>query len=259
MLIFRTLILFFISNFALAQANDGFWIMEKNSDQRKVADETVDILMVIKNKKGDKRERKITLTTLTNDEDLQKSLISFSSPKNVKGTGLLTYENLDSEDDQWLYLPALKRTRRISAADQTDNFMGTDFTFEDLSTENLKDFEYKIISKESLDGIEAYQIEAIPANEKAKKESGYARRVLWIGHSDFVIRKVEFYDSKSQLIKMLSAKDIREVAPGVWRAKEVTMKDLKTQHSTTLLYKQFLVNKGLSENQFTMRSLERGI
>ncbi|MFQ6116110.1 MAG: outer membrane lipoprotein-sorting protein, partial [bacterium] len=114
-------------NITLTQDLSALEIMKKNDQQRKSRDERVELTMKLINRKGKERVRKVSQVTMTDASDNQKSLIRFLSPADVKGTRLLTIEHSNRDDDQWLYLPALKKVRRISASDQSDNFMGTDF------------------------------------------------------------------------------------------------------------------------------------
>ena len=233
-------------------------IMKANNKQIKVADESVVIDMTLINKKGKERKRVITLSTQTNSKDEQNSLIKFNSPKNISGTGLLTLEHTDAEDDQWLYLPALKRSRRISSANQTDSFMGTDFTYEDLSTEDLSAFKYTLMGEENLDNESNYLIKAEPINEEEAQDSGYSHRLLWVRKSDFIVSQIKYFDKQGKLSKILTAKDIQPIPnTPVSRARQVVMKNLNTQHTTELEYKNFKINQGKSDNEFSMRSLER--
>ncbi|EAT10904.1 outer membrane lipoprotein-sorting protein [Bermanella marisrubri] len=254
------LILFSFLSMSNAYAElTAFQIMKKNDAQLKVQDEQVSVRMRLINKQNDVRERTILISTKTDNNELQSSLIKFKSPKNVAGTGLLTVENLNNDDDQWLYLPALKRSRRISAANQSDSFMGTDFSYEDLSTENLEEYSYSLLGEEIINGTKHYKIEAIANNEETLNESGYSRRLLWIESTNYILAKAFYFNKAGQHVKTLIAENIRPVSgTDVSRSHKVTMKNLKTGHQTQLTYEDYLINKGLSSNQFSMRSLERG-
>lgn len=248
----------FTFNIACAQLS-ALEIMQKNDAQLKVKDEEVSVQMKLINKQNQVREREITISTKTDKQDLQSSLIKFQSPKNVAGTGLLTIENMDVEDDQWLYLPALNRSRRISAANQSDSFMGTDFSYEDLSAEDLDEYNYSLLAEEEINGTKHYKIEAIANNEATLNESGYGRRVLWINSENFLLTKAHYFNKSDQHIKTLIAKNIRAIkGSNVSRSHHITMQNLKTGHTTQLTYQNYSINQGLPSKQFSMRSLERG-
>ncbi len=232
--------------------------MEDNDKQRKVDDESVFVEMTLINKGGNQRKRAIKIITKTNENNIQNSLIKFSSPQNISGTGLLTIEKLDNNDDQWLYLPALKRSRRISAANQSDSFMGTDFTYEDLSSEDLSEFTYLNLGEDTIDGIPNYKVKATPLSKHKIEESGYSHRIIWVRKNDSIISKIDFYDKNLTLSKGLTAEKIQKInSSNVSRPHMVTMKNYKTKHKTVLNYREFKVNTGISAKQFTMRSLER--
>lgn len=252
-----SIVLLLISQFTLAGLTSSE-IMDKNIKQQKVNDEAVTIKMELTNKKGKTRKRTIDLSSMTNNKDEQNSLIKFTAPKNISGTGLLTLESAEKEDDQWLYLPAIKRSRRISAANQTDPFMGTDFSYEDLNIEDMKSFEYSLLGMEEVDGNKAFKIEAKPAGKSTAEDSGYARRIIWVREKDFVTAQVHYFDKNDVLSKVLTTSDIKPIDnSGVSRAHLITMKNMKTQHTTKLHYGDFSINKGINTNLFTTRSLER--
>jgi len=234
-------------------------IMEKNDQQRTTEDERVDLIMKLINKKGKERLRKITRLAKTDAVGNEKSLIRFLSPADVKGTGLLTIENTGRDDDQWLYLPALRKVRRISASNRSDSFMGSDFTYEDLGPEKLEDYDYSLIKTEVVDEVECFLIAAVPNNAKEKKASGYSKRHLWIRQDNFVVIRTDFYDKKGELAKTFTASDIRLIAgTGKWRAHRMEMKNLKTGHRTVLLFENFAINQGVKDDLFTRRYLKRG-
>ncbi|MFQ6084073.1 MAG: outer membrane lipoprotein-sorting protein [Candidatus Aminicenantia bacterium] len=247
------------ANMTFGQDLSAREIMKKNDQQRKADDERLELVMKLINKKGKERVRQVIQITKTDAEGNQKSLIRFLSPADVKGTGLLTIEHSDRDDDQWLYLPALKKVRRISASDQSDNFMGSDFAYEDMGTEEMGNYDYRLIKTEILDGVKCYVIEAVPNNDKEKKESGYSEREIWIDKDNFVGVQIKYYDKKGELLKIFKASDIRLIdGTNKWRAHRMEMENIKTSHKTVLLFDNFVINKGIEDKFFTQRYLERG-
>lgn len=246
-------------NLTLSQGFSAREIMEKNDQQRKAEDEQVELTMKLINKKGKERVRKVRQFTKTDADDNQKSIIRFLSPADVKGTGLLTIEHTSRDDDQWLYLPALKKVRRISASDQSDNFMGTDFAYEDLGSEELENYDYQLLRAESLNGVECYLIEAVPNNDQERKESGYSKRHIWIRKDNFVGIQIKYYDKKGKLLKVFQASDVRLIeGTNTWRAHRMETENVQTGHKTVLLFDHFVINRGLKDNFFAQRYLERG-
>jgi outer membrane lipoprotein-sorting protein len=250
----------FLSPAAFAQTLSAFEIMQKNAQQVQSEDESVEVTMTLIDNKGRERVRQVRQVTKTDPADNRSVVIQFLSPADVKGTGFLAIEYTGREDDQWLYLPALKKTRRISASDQTDNFVGSDFTYEDLSTEDLKDYHYKIMGTEKPNGSDCYVIEAIPGHETKQKESGYSKRHLYIRKDNFMIVQVKYYDHQNEQIKLLKVTNMGLVKDtGKWRTFNARMENLRTGHATTLTFKNHIINKGLSRDQFTTRYIEKGI
>lgn len=253
------LVLLSIGSVAVSAAElNGLEIMQKGERQRKVADERVRVKMELINGGGNVRSRTAELATQTLKSGLQNSLIRFLEPKSVAGAGLLTVEHMEAADDQWLYLPALKRSRRISPAGQTDSFMGTDFTFEDLRPEDMEAFNYTVKGQEKVDGMVCHVIEVLPKNEDKKNESGYKRRIIWVRTSDDVVIKIDFYDKQNGLQKTFLAFEVRTVGTGgISRAHQVVMQNHKTGHKTRLKYSEFKINAGVDMDIFSARALER--
>ncbi len=242
-----------------AQKLSGREIMNRNDAQQRTKDEQSQLTMELINKKGKKRVRKVTQLTKTRADGNENSLIRFLAPADVRGTGLLTHEQSDRDDDQWLYLPALKKVRRISASDKSDNFMGTDFAFEDLQPQELDKYQYTLLKTETIDGQECYLIEAIPTDPEEKKASGYSKRLLWIRTDNFVTVQIHFFDKKQEFFKRFKASEIREIGDsGTWRAHRIVMENLKNGHKTVLLFENYRINQGLGDKFFTRRYLERG-
>jgi hypothetical protein len=241
-----------------AEAPSGLDIMKKQRDLQRVKDEDETQRMMLINKNGESKQRKVARLTLTNQQDLSKILIRFLAPRDVENTGLLTWEAKDGNDDQWYYLPAVRRTKRIASSGKKNKFAGTDFAFEDLRPENLAAHTYKLAGAETLDGQECFVIEALPANEKEAAESGYSKRRLWIRKDIHYTVKREFYNKKDQVEKVQTDRNLVNVKGSIWRANEIEMHDVQAGTKTIVTIEARAVEKGLRDSQFTEAELEKG-
>jgi outer membrane lipoprotein-sorting protein len=236
----------------------GREIMEQSEAKNKGTDEYNKTSMKLINKNGQERNRKIEYFKKTDEKDNDRVFMRFMEPGDVKGVSLLTIEYSDRDDDQWLYLPALKKVRRISSSDQGDNFMGTDYTYEDIRAEKLDQHEYNLVGSEVLDGHDCYLIVALPSTEKQKKESGYNRREIWMRKDVLLMVQVKYYDKKGEFLKMQVRRDIVEAAPNLFRPNFMEMKNLKTGHTTQITFQERAINKGIPDEIFTERELKKG-
>ena len=236
----------------------GKEIMTLEDTENEARDEIMVMRMKLINKRGQTRNRVISFTIKEINEDDDNILVRFLEPADVAGVGLLTLEHEATDDDQWLYLPALKKERRISASDQSDSFMGTDFTYEDMKSEKQNDHDYTLLREEVLDGMECYVIEAAPSTAKQKKESGYGKREIWIDKETYLRVQVKYYDKKGEYFKIEHRSDIEEALPGHYRPNYVEMKNLKTKHTTQLTFKERQLNTDIPDNVFSIRFLKRG-
>jgi len=254
-----SLVALIVSAFGVAVGEDltGRQIMDKNEEQNKGEDEFNKTTMRLINKRGQERNRRLDYYSKTGEDDNDKILIRFLEPADVKGVGLLTVEHTDRDDDQWLYLPALKKVRRISSSDQGDSFMGTDYTYEDIRSEKLDKHIYKLIGSEVFEGHDCYLVEALPANEEQKKDSGYAKRVLWVRKDIYLMLQVKYYDKKGEHFKTEVRRDIVEAAPNLYRPDYMEMKNHKTGHTTIITFDSREMNSGLADSLFTERTLKR--
>lgn len=247
-----------ICGMAASEELTGLQIMERNEEQNKGDDEFNETSMRLINKRGQERRRKLEYYKKTDKDDNEKILICFLEPADVKGVGLLTIEHTDRDDDQWLYLPALKKVRRISSSDQGDSFMGTDYTYEDIRSEKVDKHNYEVIGNEVFDGHDCYLIEALPATEEQKKDSGYSKRVIWMRKDIFLMLRVKYYNRKGEHFKTEVRKDIVEAAPNLYRPNFMEMKNHKTGHTTQITFDERKINSGLPDKLFTERTLKRG-
>jgi len=254
---FAIAVLFSVSLFA--QQPTGREIMEKYKIQDRTNDSSVELKMTLINARGGKRERQLVQVTKTDAKDNRKALIRFTSPADIKGTGFLSIENDNRDDDNWLYLPALRKVRRIAGSDKTDSFMGTEFTYEDLDAEDLDAHEYKLIGSDTVDGVETWVVEARATSPKKIKETGYSKRELWISKDHYLIVQMKYYDKKGAYVKLYKASDIKQV-PGTdkWRAYRMTMEDVRKGNKTVLELSNYQINQGVPDKYFSQRYLKRG-
>jgi outer membrane lipoprotein-sorting protein len=224
-----------------------------------VADETVTATMTLLNKHGKKRVRELTFMTKEFKRDLDKILIRFTSPRSIYGAGLLIVENDKRSDDQWLFLPALKKIKKISTSERSHSFMGSEFAYEDMHGEILDDYEYKLTGSETLDGHDCYIIEAKPVSARKINETGYSKRRLWIRKDISFKVKVEYYDKRGELLKTEYDEGLVKIPGGKLRMNSVTMLSNTTGKKTLLKSKNRTINSGVSSSKFTTTYLEHGI
>lgn len=258
--IFSLAMLIFFAGSALAQQPTGREVMEKYKAQDRTKDSSVELNMTMVNARGGTRERQLAWITKTDEKDNRKSLIRFLAPADVSGTGFLSIEHSDRDDDNWLYLPSLRKTRRIAGTDKSDSFMGTEFTYEDLDTEDLNAYEYKLNGSETVDGVEAWIVEAVPVDPQKIKEGGYSKRELWISKDHNLLVQAKYYDKEGRYVKLYQVADTRQIAgTEKWRAYELTMKDVIKGDKTILEIAEYKINEGVQDSFFSERYLKRGV
>lgn len=215
-------------------------------------DSSSDMLMTLINSNSQKRERKMKMIILEKGSG-DKSLMTFLSPADVKGTKFLNYEHVNKDDDQWLYLPALKRVKRIASKNKSGSFMGSEFSYEDLGSFSISKYSFKGDAKVvMLDGKKTYKGERKPVS----KSSGYTKQVSWVDAKTFLIKKVEYYDRKSELLKTALFQDYKKIS-GVWRVGKMTMNNHQNDKKTILIWKNETIKNGLKERNFHKRVLKK--
>ncbi len=215
----------------------------------------VELRMILRNAAGQQSTRTLKIATLEKpDESVgDKSLVLFDTPRDIEGTALLSHAKILDPDDQWLYLPALKRVKRISSSNKSGPFVGSEFAFEDFTSLELNKFDYRYVGTEACGALQCDVLERLPRYEN----SGYTRQLAWVDQQDFQIRKVEFYDRRGDLLKVLELKDYRRYDNGVWRAHLLSMSNVQTNKQTDLVYDDYRFDIGLSEKDFVKGRLSR--
>lgn len=227
----------------------------RESDRRDqgYGDIAVNMEMVLKNRHGEESRRKIRVALLEVRNDGDKSLTAFDEPADVKGTALLTYSHKTADDDQWLYLPALARVKRIASSNKSGSFMGSEFAYEDIGSQEVEKYTYKFVREEPCEGTPCFVIERYPVS----RDSGYTRQVVWLDQSEYRPQKIDFYDRKGSLLKTLTWSGYKQYLGKYWRADEMTMVNHQSGKSTRLLWRDYRFRTGLKDSDFTQESLKR--
>ena len=234
----------------------GFEISARSDrSDRGFRNSRVDLEMVLKNAAGAESRRNLEITTLeVPDESVgDKSLIVFSSPRDIDGTALLSHAKITDPDDQWMYLPALKRVKRISSRNKSGPFVGSEFAFEDITSQELMKYEYVWLRSEKVGELDCDVIERKPRYEN----SGYTRQLAWIDQKDEQVRKVEFYDRKNSLLKTLLFEDYKKYDDKFWRAHKWSMQNHVSKKSTTLVFSDYEFGLKLDDKDFVKSVLKR--
>lgn len=211
--------------------------------------------MVLENAHGETSIREMRLDTLEvpGDDNGDKSLVIFDQPRDVKGTAFLTFSNILEPDDQWLYLPALKRVKRISSKNKSGPFVGSEFAYEDISSLELKKYSYKWLRDEPCGELECFVLEQAPQYP----DSGYTRTLVWYDKAEYRIRKIDFFDRKNELLKTLTYSDFRQYLGQYWRAHDLYMVNHQTGKKTRLTIDEITFRNGFAESDFSQNALKR--
>jgi hypothetical protein len=236
---------------AYCETIDGRTLAQRVYDRDIGKDSQAEVRMLLIDKSDEKRFR--TLVTYTKDYGkTSKSYIRFTSPATIEGTAFLTWENEEREDDQFLYLPALQRVRRVVSSQKSNRFVNTDYTYEDLQSRKVEEDDHQILRDEKWNGHDCWVLESIP---KEGNETQYGKRISWIVKDIDLPVKTEFYDKDNTLIKVFSAKEIKKV-DGIWTIMESEMEDLDRKHRTLMKMTDIRFNTDVPDRVFTEGYME---
>jgi len=242
---------------ALSATSDKGYEIAARSDRsdRGFGDSKVEMQMILRNAAGQEATRTLWLNTLeVVDENVgDKSMIVFDTPADIEGTALLSHAKILDPDDQWLYLPELRRVKRISSVNKSGPFVGSEFAFEDFTALELKKYDYQYLREETCGDMTCDVVERVPRYE----HSGYTRQVSWVDQKVYQVRRVEFYDRRGELLKTLNLHDYRLYDDRYWRAHRLAMENQRTGKSTDLVYQDYTFNTGLTDRDFVKGALQR--
>lgn len=218
-------------------------------------DSEVTLNMVLKNSQGESSTRELRTVTFEIEADGlgDKSLTVFDHPRDIEGTAFLSHTKIQEPDDQWLYLPAIKRVKRISSANKSGPFVGSEFAYEDLLSFEIGRYTYSWLRDEACGSLDCFVVEYIPVYEN----SGYTREEVWIDKGEYRPMKILFYDRKNSLLKTLTFSEYQQYLGQYWRAHQFRMENHQTGKSTTLTFSNYKFQVGLSEESFTPSRLKR--
>jgi hypothetical protein len=217
-------------------------------------DYQVALTMVLRNALGEESRRELEIRQLEVPTDGDKLLVVFDTPKAIKGTALLSFGHKVGPDDQWLFLPAMQRVKKIASVNKSGPFLGSEFAFEDLASQKIEKYTYKYIGPDRLDGVACHVIERYPVDPY----SGYTRQIVWLDDDELRIRQVHYFDRKDSHLKTLTMTDYKLYLSAYWKAARWSMTNLQTGKSTELLWGDYAFRVGLQdERDFSTNSLKR--
>jgi hypothetical protein len=206
--------------------------------------------MILRNAEGDENIRKLEMKKLEG-EDGDKSLLIFLYPNDLKDTKLLSYEVIGGDDKQWLYLPAIKRVKRISSRNKSGSFMASEFSYEDISSQNYKNYTYsgeaEVINKE---GIECFKILRIPKDP----HSGYSKQIIYVDTKEYLARFGEYFDKQERLLKKIYFSEY-VLLNGVYRVHKIMIKNIQNKKESSLIWEKDKIKVGLKVRDFSKRVL----
>ena len=247
-------------NFGFAKQDaslSGEQIIQKVLSQSNWKDMTGDLVMTLTTSRGETRVRNMKFYSKKKNENESMMLIKIIAPADVRGTAFLTIEHQNRDDDRYLYLPALRRVKKITASGKGGNFMSSDFTYYDMGKPKFNDWNYKRLPDETVNGHNCYVVEATAASPKIVKETGYSKIIRWIRKDIFTTLKAVFYDRDGKKWKDLTVTEARKIN-GVWFSTIMIMRDIQIDHTSKMEFKNLRINTGVPSKFFTTRYLQRG-
>ena len=210
--------------------------------------------LTIQDSKGNERIRQIATATRKFD-GATKTMMKFLSPAEVKGTTMLIYDYEEKEDDMWIYLPALRKTRRIVSSEKAKSFMGSEFTNADMSKPNMDDFSYTLLGSESLNGKACWKVGVQCRNEDIEDENGFSKKIIFVEKSTYLPQKMEYYDLDGELYKIMTISDYRQQSNGEYFAYSMTIENMQNKRKSIMKVDKFQLGSSMSENSFSASSL----
>jgi len=240
---------------AAAQQPDATQLMNRSRDQSITGSLNATVVLTITEKGGSTRNRTISMMTKSYADGLEKRFIRFIEPADVRGTSMLVFDNKNTTDEMWIYLPALKKTRRIVTSEKGKSFMSSEFSNADMSSPSVSDFTHKHLEKSGTNN--QWIIESIPVNEDKADEYGYAKKISYISIDKDQVVKMEFYNFDKELFKVIEIKSIFPLSDGKYMVKDMVANNLNTNRKSEILFTNIKEGVKIDDSNFTIQNLER--
>lgn len=232
----------------------GFEIaMEAKKRDKGFVDSVGSLKMLLMNRQGEKSERHLVVKVLETENDGDKSLAIFNTPRDVKGSAFLTFTHKTDDDDQWLYLPSLKRVKRIASKNKAGPFMGSEFAYEDIGSEEVEKYTYKYLKDEVYNGRPCFVFERYPVSE----QSGYTRQKVWMDKEKYIKLHIEYYDRKDSLLKKMDLENYEQYLGKYWRPLKLTMNNIQNGKKTIVYWSDYKFNNNFEDSDFNRNGLLR--
>ncbi len=232
----------------------GREIVQEASDRDNgFIDMTSEVTMLLKQADGSQNTRYLRVKTLEVKSDGEKRLFSFNKPRDIKGTTVLSHGHIQGRDDQWIYLPAFKRVKRISSANKSSPFVSSEFAYEDLTSVEVDNYKHRFLEEAQIEMLDCFKVELIPTYEN----SGYSRLIAYIDKKDYLFRKVEFFDTDNSLLKTLTLTSYQQYKARYWRPSITTMTNHQTNKETVMQWDKISLQTGLTGADFNKNALKR--
>lgn len=216
------------------------------------------IRLILTNKRGDQRRREIEMYSKRNDQDESRMLMRFVKPADVRGTAFLQVEHQNADDDRRLYLPAMRRVQRLSAAESGGNFMSSDFTYYDIGMPKVEDWRFSFVDGKTIDGVQCKGLQGLPANADIKEETGYGKVIWYVDSTRLIALGAAYFDKEGVRFKQMHSRKV-ELVDGTLFATEMEMRDVTTGHMSEMIFEGLQTNRGLADSLFTERSLRKRV
>ena len=211
------------------------------------------LTMTLRNKRGQENQRELRLKVIEVDDDGDRTLFVFNRPRDVKGTAFLVHGHKVEPDEQWLYLPGLKRVKRISSSKQSGSFMGSEFSYEDMGAVEVEKFTHRYLRDEPCGELECVVLERTPLS----KDSGYSRQLIWLDRDELRTMQVQYFDRRDAHLKTMVVEDYNIYLDRYWRSGKLTMTNHLTGKSTVLVWSNYEFGTDLDLGDFTQTALRR--
>jgi outer membrane lipoprotein-sorting protein len=244
------------------ETEDAKAITKRSFDAMKLSGLESTSTLIIKDASGNQRVRKFQSSSKEfKDDGVKKSLMRFVEPADVKGTGFLTFEYTagDKDNDMWIYMPALRKVRRVVSGEKAKSFMGSEFTNSDITEPKLEEFTYKISAVEKIGDIDCWKIETTPVSQAIIDEYGYSKRISWVSKGDYITRKTEYYDTEGKLVKTLVTNKIMTLdkEKGLFQASDIVMTNVQNGRTSEFITDKCVINPDIKDDIFTTDNLKK--